>query len=74
MVALSFCERLFYLVFENDVILYGSQTMYMLFPALYRFENDVILYGSQTMGFGRKAIGRFENDVILYGSQTIWYD
>ena len=41
-------ERLFYLAFENDVILYGSQTFHKLFNTTTKFENDVILYGSQT--------------------------
>ena len=48
MVALSFCERLFYLAFENDVILYGSQTIDFVKRNENVFENDVILYGSQT--------------------------
>ena len=70
MVALSFCERLFYLAFENDVILYGSQTENQTRRNTSRFENDVILYGSQTQYFFCLTVLKFENDVILYGSQT----
>ena len=35
-------------MFENDVILYGSQTVYLTLVTPFPFENDVILYGSQT--------------------------
>ena len=71
MVALSFCERLFYLAFENDVILYGSQTLGGGGLTAKQFENDVILYGSQTESCVRWRHCLFENDVILYGSQTL---
>ncbi len=57
--------------FENDVILYGSQTYpdWIVYDGT--FENDVILYGSQTDLKGNRSDGTFENDVILYGSQTL---
>ena len=35
-------------MFENDVILYGSQTATLQDVYDRMFENDVILYGSQT--------------------------
>ena len=38
-------------LFENDVILYGSQTRLGRRFYRRRFENDVILYGSQTQFF-----------------------
>ncbi len=53
--------------FENDVILYGSQT----YPdSISCMTEDVILYGSQTNGYAEGKAQAFENDVILYGSQT----
>ena len=70
MVALSFCERLFYLAFENGVILYGSQTIPLFNGFGQRFENGVILYGSQTCRVNYVQGSKFENGVILYGSQT----
>ena len=36
------------LVFENDVELYGTQTMSEDKTYAYEFENDVELYGTQT--------------------------
>ena len=34
--------------FENDVEMYGTQTMKHLFIVLRMFENDVEMYGTQT--------------------------
>ena len=36
-------------MFENSVILYGSQTINELVRRYMMFENSVILYGSQTI-------------------------
>ena len=56
--------------FENGVILYGSQTLILIFRLFLRFENGVILYGSQTNFLNAQLAVSFENGVILYGSQT----
>ena len=34
--------------FENDVKMYGTQTMYRVPYSTYAFENDVKMYGTQT--------------------------
>ena len=34
--------------FENDVKMYGTQTVCGAFSASYSFENDVKMYGTQT--------------------------
>ena len=36
--------------FENDVKMYGTQTMSIMFVVLHEFENDVKMYGTQTNG------------------------
>ena len=35
--------------FENDVKMYGTQTLRMLMVQLLSFENDVKMYGTQTI-------------------------
>ena len=36
-------------VFENDVKMYGTQTVWQILQAVRRFENDVKMYGTQTV-------------------------
>ena len=36
------------LVFENDVKMYGTQTLSDIIISYLRFENDVKMYGTQT--------------------------
>ena len=57
--------------FENDVKMYGTQTMesYCVLPTL--FENDVKMYGTQTQDSLIEVLSVFENDVKMYGTQTI---
>ena len=45
-------------MFENDVILYGIQTMKNKAFCSTWFENDVILYGIQTLNFLNPCPGR----------------
>ena len=35
-------------VFENDVEMYGAQTLFHIFRIITKFENDVEMYGAQT--------------------------
>ena len=57
--------------FENDVKMYGTQTLlrdpYPQIP----FENDVKMYGTQTLCKGSIPRLEFENDVKMYGTQTV---
>ena len=39
----------FYLFFENDVKMYGTQTGAAFSPNKAEFENDVKMYGTQTI-------------------------
>ena len=56
--------------FENDVKMYGTQTVIQHLFYLLLFENDVKMYGTQTdRGFYSHYIA-FENDVKMYGTQT----
>ena len=57
--------------FENDVKMYGTQTIYIYECMLYEFENDVKMYGTQTVFVYVKTSDRFENDVKMYGTQTL---
>ena len=57
--------------FENDVEMYGTQTLYFLTIEHKKFENDVEMYGTQTQPIPDKASVRFENDVEMYGTQTV---
>ena len=36
-------------MFENDVKMYGTQTLPGLYPSFSAFENDVKTYGAQTL-------------------------
>ena len=60
------------ILFENDVELYGTQTIYLIGFIIMTFENDVELYGTQTIKKLMSISDMFENDVELYGTQTIW--
>ena len=56
--------------FENDVKMYGTQTV-SPDPSNHRaFENDVKMYGTQTVWNTRRRFSWFENDVKMYGTQT----
>ncbi len=39
---------LFWLLFENDVKMYGTQTTFCSHRTYNQFENDVKMYGTQT--------------------------
>ena len=56
--------------FENDVKMYGTQTLMVAHPLSVPFENDVKMYGTQTFRFLSTSYREFENDVKMYGTQT----
>ena len=56
--------------FENDVKMYGTQTLLPGRLHFHWFENDVKMYGTQTEDRARNAPEKFENDVKMYGTQT----
>ena len=56
--------------FENDVKMYGTQTMCGVLCVCVLFENDVKMYGTQTGNTNIKGGTSFENDVKMYGTQT----
>ena len=56
--------------FENDVKMYGTQTILSGTPVQNEFENDVKMYGPQTMKADVHRPFEFENDVKMYGTQT----
>ena len=56
--------------FENDVKMYGTQTIRNHNWSLRRFENDVKMYGTQTKTTSEMTEQEFENDVKMYGTQT----
>ena len=56
--------------FENDVNMYGTQTIWQQKGGVLVFENDVNMYGTQTCGNPFKPSTQFENDVNMYGTQT----
>ena len=59
--------------FENDVKMYGTQTLQKVQLILEQFENDVKMYGTQTLQPYNHAEHSFENDVKMYGTQTfVW--
>ena len=58
--------------FENDVKMYGTQTIDMAAGKLTKFENDVKMYGTQTVCSRQPLPSAFENDVKMYGTQTCW--
>ena len=56
--------------FENDVEMYGAQTLSLVLHKGDSFENDVEMYGAQTVHFVFFFYELFENDVEMYGAQT----
>ena len=56
--------------FENDVEMYGAQTMSSTSELQFMFENDVEMYGAQTTIMVGDGSCWFENDVEMYGAQT----
>ena len=56
--------------FENDVKMYGTQTLLKGSEQDSQFENDVKMYGTQTLAAVDRLISLFENDVKMYGTQT----
>ena len=56
--------------FENDVKMYGTQTMLYDKIPTQQFENDVKMYGTQTEPLKVITSKQFENDVKMYGTQT----
>ena len=56
--------------FENDVKMYGTQTIITFISPKEMFENDVKMYGTQTIYIYKYSQYRFENDVKMYGTQT----
>ena len=56
--------------FENDVKMYGTQTMRITCKDDDMFENDVKMYGTQTNAVRVPICRLFENDVKMYGTQT----
>ena len=56
--------------FENDVEMYGAQTIENYNRKQFMFENDVEMYGAQTDRSSRTQPTEFENDVEMYGAQT----
>ena len=57
--------------FENDVKMYGTQTVERRLKGQPLFENDVKMYGTQTAIDDVLALYEFENDVKMYGTQTV---
>ena len=55
--------------FENDVEMYGAQTVQNASCTISAFENDVEMYGAQTTLSKMRLSARFENDVEMYGAQ-----
>ena len=51
--------------FENDVKMYGTQTISSLFTLKVAFENDVKMYGTQTDRLPLLKPPWFENDVKM---------
>ena len=54
--------------FENDVKMYGTQTLPLHQSPEVVFENDVKMYGTQTFMGSTKTRRSFENDVKMYGT------
>ena len=55
--------------FENDVEMYGAQTINIHNIPPRQFENDVEMYGAQTKEDIFGLTDQFENDVEMYGAQ-----
>ena len=60
-------------LFENDVKMYGTQTISTTSALLIVFENDVKMYGTQTIRSSVTTRNKFENDVKMYGTQTSYF-
>ena len=58
-------------LFENDVEMYGAQTVPCTECCSVWFENDVEMYGAQTVDLNEDDGLMFENDVEMYGAQTV---
>ena len=56
--------------FENDVKMYGTQTIRATKGDTVQFENDVKMYGTQTDDASIPPASEFEIDVKMYGTQT----
>ena len=56
--------------FENDVKMYGTETVDIDGHQVVPFENDVKMYGTETSLFRFFEVGQFENDVKMYGTET----
>ena len=56
--------------FENDVNVYGTQSIDFASNFGNMFENDVKVYGTQTEKEKEGKWNLFENDVKVYGTQT----
>ena len=59
--------------FENDVKMYGTQTVCVSHQYKRLFENDVKMYGTQTDLELLEVDNGFENDVKMYGTQTRFF-
>ena len=59
--------------FENDVKMYGTQTVNDAISVKVSFENDVKMYGTQTDLELLEVDNGFENDVKMYGTQTRFF-
>ena len=56
--------------FENDVKMYGTETLQLTLYCLQMFENDVKMYGTETYIHIFPMHRMFENDVKMYGTET----
>ena len=56
--------------FENDVKMYGTETLHSVHYITLRFENDVKMYGTETKFLLARDGSQFENDVKMYGTET----
>ena len=52
-------------MFENDVKIYGIQTVFACASNMVQFENDVKIYGIQTKENSGHTQQAFENDVKI---------
>ena len=62
-------------MFENDVKMYGTQTVNVFLISSSMFENDVKMYGTQTVLASEVLTSVFENDVVivvLNGKRAYW--
>ena len=56
--------------FENDVKMYGTETLTKWIAKKVKFENDVKMYGTETLRSQHVPARQFENDVKTYGTET----